>query len=165
VAEQAPRIGWGFDVHRFGPGSSVVLCGIVIDHNRGVEATSDGDVAAHAVMDALLGAVAAGDLGAHFRDDDPAMQNADSMSLVQRVVALITERGYRPVSIDVTVIAESLRIGPHRDLMRASLSQSLGIEVGSVSVKATSTDGLGAIGRDEGIAATAAAMVLPIEDQ
>lgn len=143
----------------------MVLCGIVIDHDRGVEATSDGDVAAHAVMDALLGAVAAGDLGAHFRDDDPRMQDASSIALVEQVVALIDERGYRPFSVDVTVIAESVRIGPHRDAMRASLSQSLGLDVGSVSVKATSTDGLGPIGRDEGIAATAAAMVLPTEGQ
>jgi 2-C-methyl-D-erythritol 4-phosphate cytidylyltransferase/2-C-methyl-D-erythritol 2,4-cyclodiphosphate synthase len=143
----------------------VVLCGIVIDHDRGVEATSDGDVAAHAVMDALLGAVAAGDLGAHFCDDDPRMQAASSIALVEHVIALIDERGYRPFSVDVTVIAESVRIGPHRDAMRASLSQSLGLDVGSVSVKATSTDGLGAIGRDEGIAATAAAVVLPTEGQ
>lgn len=165
MAEQTLRVGWGFDAHRFGPGSSVILCGVAIDHDRGIEATSDGDVAAHAVMDALLGAVAAGDLGTHFADDDPAMRGADSMSLLDRVVSVIAERGYRPASIDVTVIAQSVRIAPHREAMRSSLSRALMLDVGSVSVKATSTDGLGAIGSDEGLAAVAAATVVPFEGQ
>lgn len=140
----------------------MVLCGVVIPHVHGVEATSDGDVAAHAVMDALLGAVAAGDLGAHFRDDDHAMQDADSMQLLERIVAVVAERGYRPTSIDVTVIVESVRIAAHRDPMRVGLSKALGIDVERVSVKATSTDGLGAIGRDEGVAAAAVATVVPV---
>jgi 2-C-methyl-D-erythritol 2,4-cyclodiphosphate synthase len=163
VAEHPPRVGWGFDAHRFGAGPAVVLCGVVVDHDRGVEATSDGDVAAHAVMDALLGAVAAGDLGAHFADDDPAMEDADSMELLGRVVELVRERRYRPASVDVTVIVESIRVAPHRDAMRAALGSVLGIEAGAVSVKATSTDGLGAIGGDEGIAAAAVVVVVGSE--
>lgn len=155
-----PRVGWGFDVHRFGPGSVVVLCGVTVPYDRGVEATSDGDVAAHAVIDALLGAVGAGDLGEHFGVDDPEMEHADSMALLGRTVDLLAERGHRPVSIDVTVISESVRIAPHRDAMRNRLGEALGIATGSVSVKATSTDGLGAIGRDEGIAAAAIVIVV-----
>lgn len=154
------RVGWGFDAHRFGPGGPVVLCGIEVDHDRGIEATSDGDVAAHAVMDALFGAAAIGDLGGHFADDDPAMKDADSMALLQRAVSLLAERGFRPSSLDVTIISESVRVAPHREAMRASLARVAGLDVNAVSVKATSTDSMGAIGRDEGIAAAAIAVIV-----
>lgn len=158
--DATPRVGWGFDVHRFGPGSEVVICGVAVPHDRGVEATSDGDVAAHAAIDALLGAVAAGDLGEHFGVGDPEMEGADSMELLERTVGLLAEGGRRPYSIDVTVIAEAVRIAPHRDAMRRRLGEALGIAVESVSVKATTTDGMGAIGSNEGIAAAAVVVVI-----
>ncbi len=154
------RVGWGFDAHRFGPGGPVVLCGIEVDYDRGIEATSDGDVAAHAVMDALFGAAAIGDLGGHFADDDPAMKDADSMALLQRAVSLLAEHGFRPSSLDVTIISESVRVAPHREAMRASLARVAGLDVNAVSVKATSTDSMGTIGRDEGIAAAAIAVIV-----
>ena len=160
MADAPPRVGWGFDAHRFGPGGPVVLCGVEVDLDRGIEATSDGDVAAHAVMDALFGAAAIGDLGAHFADDDPAMQDADSMALLGRAVSLLAERGFRPSSLDVTIISESVRIAPHRDAMRASLARVANLDIGAVSVKPTSTDSMGMIGRDEGIAAAAVAVVV-----
>ncbi|GMQ86688.1 MAG: hypothetical protein BMS9Abin07_2279 [Acidimicrobiia bacterium] len=159
MAEGSSRVGWGFDAHRFGPGGPVVLCGIVVDDGRGVEATSDGDVAAHALIDALLGAVGLGDLGTHFASDDPDMQGADSMELLARVRRLVENESYRVGNVDVTIISQSVRVAPHREAMRAALSQVLRIDVDAVSVKATSTDGMGSIGADEGIAAAAVATV------
>jgi len=135
------------------------LCGVEVDHDRGIEATSDGDVAAHAVIDALLGAVGFGDMGTHFDDDDPAMQGADSMELLGQVVRLVGGDSYRVGNVDLTIISESVRIAPYRDVMRSSLAEALGIEVIDASVKATSTDGMGAIGADEGIAAVAVVLV------
>ena len=160
MADAPPRVGWGFDAHRFGPVGPVVLCGIEVDHDRGIEATSDGDVVAHAVMVALFGAAAIGVMGSHFADDDPAMQDADSMVLLKRAVSLLAEHGFRPSSLDVTIISESVRVAPHRDTMRASLARAAGLDVGAVSVKATSTDSMGTIGRDEGIAAAAIAVIV-----
>ena len=155
----ADRVGWGFDAHRFGGGGPVVLCGVEIGHDRGVEATSDGDVAVHALMDALFGAAALGDLGSHFGTDDPAMEAADSMELLARVVAAVSDAGMRIGNVDVTIIAESLRVSPHREAMRQNLAAALHIEVADVSVKATSTDGLGAIGSGDGLAAVAVAVL------
>lgn len=154
------RVGWGADAHRFTPSGRVLLGGVVVDEARGVEATSDGDVAAHALADALLGAAARGDLGSHFPSDDPAWEGADSMEILRRVVAIVGEAGLTVMSVDVTVIAQRVRVAPHRDAIRASLAGALCVEVETVSVKASTTDGMGFIGRDEGIAAVAVAVLL-----
>jgi 2-C-methyl-D-erythritol 2,4-cyclodiphosphate synthase len=153
------RVGWGADVHRFaGPGLTR-LGGVVVDESRGVEATSDGDVVAHAVADALLGAAALGDLGALFPSDDPRWGGADSMALLAEVVARVKEAGYRVSSVDATVIAEKVRVTPHREAIRQRLAEVLEVEAAGVSVKATTTDGLGFLGRDEGLAAVAVAVL------
>ena len=159
MAEDLPRVGWGFDAHRFGPGGPLVLCGIEVEQDRRLEATSDGDVATHAVIDALFGAGGIGDLGTHFGTDDPEMEGADSMVLLQRAVLQLADQGYEPSSLDVTIISESVRVAPHRDAMRIALAQAVGLDVGAVAVKATSTDSMGAIGRDEGVAAAAVAVI------
>ena len=153
------RIGWGFDAHRFSADGRVVLAGIVADDSRGVDATSDGDVPAHAVADAVLGAAALGDLGALFPSDDPAWIGADSMALLDEVMLRVMAAGYRVASVDVTVIAQSVRVSPHREAMRIALSERLGVDVSSVSVKATTTDGMGFLGADEGLAAVAVAVL------
>jgi 2-C-methyl-D-erythritol 2,4-cyclodiphosphate synthase len=151
----ADRVGWGFDAHRFGDEGPLVLCGVEIEYDRGVEATSDGDVAVHALMDALLGAASLGDLGSQFGTDDPAMHDVDSMELLARVVAAVVGAGLSIGNVDVTIIAESLRISPHRDAMRQSIASALAIDIARVSVKATSTDGMGAVGAGDGLAAAA----------
>jgi 2-C-methyl-D-erythritol 2,4-cyclodiphosphate synthase len=147
------RVGWGCDVHRFGGPGPTLLGGVVVDAGRGVKATSDGDVLAHAAADALLGAAALGDLGALFPSLDPRWQGADSMGLLADVVARVRAAGYRVVSLDATVVAERVRVAPHREAIRLRLAGVLGVESGAVSVKATSTDGLGFLGGDEGLAA------------
>ncbi|MEX2322193.1 MAG: 2-C-methyl-D-erythritol 2,4-cyclodiphosphate synthase [Acidimicrobiia bacterium] len=149
------RVGWGFDAHRFAEVGSVRLGGIVVDDRRGVVATSDGDVLAHAVADALLGAACLGDIGALFPSSDAAWADADSMDLLRRVVTLIAEAGYRIGSVDATVVAETVWVAPQRDAIRIALADGLGVDPAAVSVKATTTDGLGFLGRDEGIAAMA----------
>jgi 2-C-methyl-D-erythritol 2,4-cyclodiphosphate synthase len=149
------RAGWGFDSHRFTPEGRVLVCGVEAASDRGVEATSDGDVAAHAVADALLGAAALGDIGDLFPSADPQWHDADSMVLLTDVVRRLASAGFVVTSIDVTVIAETVRIAPHREAIRSSLAGVLGIPLDSVSCKATTTDGMGFIGRDEGIAAVA----------
>ncbi|GMQ92718.1 MAG: 2-C-methyl-D-erythritol 2,4-cyclodiphosphate synthase [Acidimicrobiia bacterium] len=153
------RTGIGYDAHRFGGDGPVVLAGISIEHSVGVLGTSDGDVAAHAVCDALLGAVAAGDLGTYFPSSDPQWEGADSLDLLRSCTALVTESGYSIGSVDVTIIAQSLRVTPHRELMRSRLAETMDIPMDRVSVKATSTDGLGWIGTDAGLAAQAIATV------
>ena len=153
------RVGWGFDAHRFAHTGAVLLCGVVADDERGVEATSDGDVPAHAVADALLGAAALGDLGAVFPSDDSAWRGADSMRLLAEVNARVAAAGFRPASIDLTVIAQSVRVAPHREAIRTALADCLGIGREAVSVKATTTDGMGFLGADEGLAAVAVAVL------
>lgn len=133
-----------------------MLAGVVVDRTRGIEAMSDGDVVAHAVADALLGALALGDLGVHFPSSDPEMEGIDSMELLARVVRRIEDRAHLVGNVDVTVVAQSVRVGPHRDEIRDRLASVLRIDRSSVSVKATTTDGMGSIGRDEGIAVAAA---------
>lgn len=155
------KIGSGIDVHAFGPGEHVTLCGVRIPHERGLVAHSDGDVAIHALCDAILGALALGDIGQHFPDSDPRYRGADSRKLLRAVVALATARGWRVGNVDITVLAEAPRIGPFRDAMRANLAADLGIATDCVSVKATTTEGLGAMGRREGIAAQAVALLVP----
>ena len=155
------KIGSGIDVHAFGPGDQVTLWGVRIPHERGLVAHSDGDVAIHALCDAILGALALGDIGQHFPDSDPRYRGVDSRTLLREVVVLATARGWRVGNVDLTVLAETPRIGPFRDAMRANLAADLGIATDCVSVKATTTEGLGAMGRREGIAAQAVALLVP----
>lgn len=159
MAERHTRVGWGFDAHRFRSDGAVVLLGVEVDQTRGIEATSDGDVAAHAVIDAVLGALAAGDVGDLFPSNDPEMDGADSMELLGRVLGQVGDAGYQVENIDVTVVSEAVRIAPHRQAMRGSLAKVLEVDVSAVSVKATTTDGMGSIGADEGIAAAAVVLL------
>lgn len=148
-------IGWGFDAHRFGGEAPVLLAGVVADAQRRLVGTSDADVVAHAVADALLGAAALGDLGTFFPSGDVRWQGADSMKLVDSVVSRCRTAGLVVDHVDVTVIAETVRVSPIREEIRRRLAAVLDVDVAAVSVKATSTDGMGFTGRDEGIAATA----------
>lgn len=149
----------GFDAHRFDDEPPVILGGVVVDSRRGVAATSDGDVAAHAVADAVLGAVRLGDLGEHFPSSDPRWENASSVDILSRVAEMASGEGCRISYVDVTIVAERVRVSPHRGPIAAGLAAACGIGVDRVSVKATSTDGLGFLGRDEGIAAVAVVTV------
>lgn len=153
------RVGWGFDAHRFGGPGVTLLGGVAVDERRGVEATSDGDVLAHAVADALLGAAALGDLGNLFPSAEPRWRGADSMALLAEVVSRVGRAGYRVSALDATVIAEKVRVAPHREAIRRRLAEVLGVQIEVVSVKATTTDGLGFLGRDEGLAAVAVAVL------
>ncbi len=156
-----PRIGHGYDVHAFGEGDHVVLGGVRIAHERGLVAHSDGDVLLHAVCDALLGAAGLGDIGVHFPDTDAAWAGADSRALLRRVVAALAEAGWLPGNVDATLICQAPRIGPHREAMRAHLAEDLGLDLTAVNVKATTTERLGFLGRGEGIAAHAVALIVP----
>ncbi len=149
------RVGWGFDVHPLNDEPPVILGGVVVDSTVGVHATSDGDVAAHAVCDAVLGAASLGDLGQHFPSTDPAWADASSLDLLRRVLDMAAHAGVRITFVDVTVVAEHVRVSPFREQIAAGLAGALGIAASNVSVKATTTDGLGLVGRAEGIAAMA----------
>ena len=153
------RVGIGYDIHRLEAGLPLTLGGVSLAHERGPVAHSDGDALAHAIGDALLGAQALGDLGMHFPDTDPRYRGMSSLTLLERIRALLTDHGARVVNVDSTLILESPRVHPHVAEMRDRLAEALGITPGSVSVKATSNEGLGAIGRAEGIAAMAVALV------
>jgi 2-C-methyl-D-erythritol 2,4-cyclodiphosphate synthase len=153
------RVGTGFDAHRLVPGRPLRLGGVALDFPRGLEGHSDGDCLIHALCDALLGAVAAGDMGQHFPSSDPRWRDASSVVFLAEVSRLVDERGWVVENVDATVMAEEPRLAPHTPAMRDRLSQCLGIPPGAVSVKAKSTDGLGAIGRREGIAAQAAVLL------
>lgn len=155
------RVGHGIDVHRFSNTGPVVLLGTLVDDVRGVDATSDGDVAAHALTDALLGAAALGDIGEIAPQDAPESEDADSMAILRDVAAAVRMAGFDIVNVDVTIVAQTVRIAPHRATMRHNVASTLGIEAGDVSVKATTTDGLGFLGNDEGLAAIATAMIAP----
>lgn len=156
------RVGWGMDVHPLDSDPPLLIGGVEVSGSMGVSATSDGDVLAHAVTDALLGACALGDLGDHFPSDDPAYRGADSLALLRSAVEMVAGAGLRPRQVDGTVIAEKVRVAPHRGRIRENLAQALGIPLSQVSVKATTTDALGFLGRGEGIAATAVVLVEPI---
>lgn len=147
-------VGWGFDAHRFGGSGPLLLAGVVADPGRGLLGRSDGDVAAHAVADALLGATALDDLGAHFPAEDVS-DGADSMEMLASVVARCRAAGLTINHLDVTVIGQTVRVSPIRDEMRRRLSEVLDVELSAVSVKATTTDGMGFAGLDEGMAAAA----------
>lgn len=153
------RIGNGYDSHRFAAGRRLVLGGVEIPSERGLDGHSDADAVAHAVTDALLGASGLGDIGRHFPPSDPQYKDADSMQLLARVVRLLEGRNFQPVNVDVTVVAEQPRIGPHADAMRERLAAVLGIAPDCVSVKGKSNEGMGWIGRGEGIAVYAVALV------
>jgi 2-C-methyl-D-erythritol 2,4-cyclodiphosphate synthase len=153
------RVGNGFDAHRLTRGRPLVLGGVHVEHDRGLEGHSDGDCLIHAVCDALLGAAAAGDMGRHFPSSDIRWKGASSLIFLEEVARLVGERGYRIENVDVTVIAQAPALAPHTEAMRQALSRGLGIGVEGVSVKAKSTDGLGALGREEGVAAQATVLL------
>jgi 2-C-methyl-D-erythritol 2,4-cyclodiphosphate synthase len=151
--------GLGYDCHPFAEGRRLVLGGVEIAHDRGLAGHSDADVLTHAVIDALLGAGALGDIGQHFPDTDERYRDADSIELLRAALAMLVERGLTVVHVDATVVIERPRLAPHRDRIRASLADALGIAVEHVSVKATRGEGMGFVGRGEGAAALAIATV------
>ena len=154
------RIGTGYDVHRLIEGEELWLCGVKIEHSHGLSGHSDADVAIHALVDALLGAIGAGDIGQHFPPSDPQWKGASSDRFLAHAATLVTAAGYAVGNVDVTIICEAPRIGPHRDAMCKRMAALLGVDIGAVSVKATTTEGLGFTGRREGIAAQAVATLV-----
>ena len=153
------RIGQGMDVHAFEAGDFVTLAGIQIPHTQGLKAHSDGDVILHALCDALLGALALGDIGQHFPDTDPAFKGADSRVLLKHVYQLILDRGYYLNNADITVACERPKLAPHNLAMRQSIANVLDVDVTQISIKATTTEQLGFTGRQEGILATATVLI------
>lgn len=153
------RVGFGFDVHRFQAGRDLWLCGVKVPHTEGLLGHSDADVALHALCDALLGAAAMRDIGYHFPDTDPAYKGADSKVLLARVAQLIGERGYEVGNVDITVCAEVPKLNPHVEKMRQTVADILRTDTDCVSIKATTTEGLGFTGRREGIAAYATCLI------
>ena len=153
------RIGHGYDVHRLVEGRNLILGGVEIPFEKGLLGHSDADVLAHAVMDALLGAAALGDIGKLFPDSDPAYEGADSLALLEQVVRVLGENGYTVGNVDATVLAQRPRLAPHIPLMREKIAAAMGIDPGRVSVKATTEEGLGFTGTGEGIAAHAVALI------
>ncbi|WP_353255790.1 bifunctional 2-C-methyl-D-erythritol 4-phosphate cytidylyltransferase/2-C-methyl-D-erythritol 2,4-cyclodiphosphate synthase [Hyphomonas sp.] len=156
------RVGKGFDVHAFEPGDHVTLCGVHIPHSAKLKGHSDADAAWHALTDAILGAVALGDIGDHFPPSDPRWKNADSALFLKHAQDLAAAKGYRIDSCDITVICEAPKVKPHREAMRARTAELLGLPLDAISVKATTTEGLGFTGRREGIAAEAIAVLAPL---
>ncbi len=154
------RIGNGFDVHRLVEGRPCIICGVDIPFELGLLGHSDADVALHALADALLGAAALGDIGKHFPDTDPRWKGADSRILLRRVVEILAGEGFRPCNADITIMAQAPKMLPHIEAMRANVAADLAIDLGRVSVKATTTEKLGFTGRKEGIAAMATALVV-----
>ena len=153
------RSGIGYDIHRLAPDRRLVLGGVAIEHPMGLVGHSDGDVLAHAIMDALLGAAGLGDLGKHFPSDDPGYKGADSLGLMRQVCALVAGAGHVVASVDATVIAQAPRLAPHVDAMRGKIAGAIGIDARRVSVKATTNDGIGAVGAEQAIAAIATALL------
>lgn len=159
------RIGHGYDVHRFGEGDFIMLGGVKIAHHQGLLAHSDGDVLIHALCDALLGACALGDIGKHFPDTDPSLAGIDSRELLRRVYQQIQLQGYKLGNADITVIAQAPRLSAHTDKMCAVLAGDLLVSPGQINVKATTTEKLGFVGRNEGIAAHAVVLVKPLDER
>ena len=153
------RIGSGYDIHPLDSGRALILGGVNVPYECGLRGHSDGDVLAHAIIDALLGAAALGDIGRHYPAKDGQWRDASSLDLLRRTTKLVVAARYRIVNIDATVIAEAPLLAPHIDAMRLALSKALGVEQSVVSVKATTSDGLGSLGRGEGIAALAVALL------
>lgn len=158
------RIGYGYDVHRLVPGRPLVLGGVEIPYELGLAGHSDADVLLHAIADAVLGAAGLGDIGEHFPDTDPAWAGADSRLLLRRVARLASGAGWRVVNVDATLLAERPRIAPYREEMRRRVAGALGIEPIQVGIKATTNEGLGFVGRGEGMAAHAVALLAPALD-
>jgi len=153
------RIGQGIDAHRLAPGRPLMLGGVAIPHDRGLEGHSDGDVLLHAIANALLGALGEGDLGRHFPSSDGSLRGIASIEILSRVMAMSRERGFRVVHLDATVIAQAPRLAPHQSAMEAVVAGALEIPAEAVNLKVTSTDGMGAIGRGEGMAAMAVVLL------
>lgn len=153
------RIGHGYDVHRLTEGRKCIIGGVDIPYEKGLLGHSDADVLVHAVMDALLGAAALGDIGLHFPDNDPSYEGADSLVLLKKVGELLEKEGYRVGNIDATILAQAPKMRPHIDTMRENIAASLGIPVKDVNVKATTEEGLGFTGKGEGIAAHAVCII------
>jgi 2-C-methyl-D-erythritol 2,4-cyclodiphosphate synthase len=160
------RIGHGFDVHKFSEpkdDSRIMICGVAIPYECELIAHSDGDVALHALSDALLGAAALGDIGHHFPDTDPEFENADSRELLKHVMNSVTDKKYKVGNVDITIMAQAPKMAPHIQTMRATIAQDLQLDIDQVNVKATTTEKLGFVGRKEGIAVEAVALLMPIE--
>ncbi len=153
------RIGHGYDAHRLAAGERLVLGGVTIPHDKGLAAHSDGDVALHALCDALIGAAGGGDIGKHFPDDNPSYENIDSRILLRRVIATLAEQGLRVGNADLTIVAEEPRLAAHVAQMRANIAADLGVDAKRVNVKATTTEKMGFVGRGEGIAAHAVVLL------
>ena len=153
------RIGHGYDVHRFTEGDFVILGGVSIPHSQGLEAHSDGDVLIHAICDALLGAIAAGDIGKHFPDTDPDNANVDSRLLLRQVLGLVQQKGWKLANLDSTIVAQAPRMSEHTDSMVDNLAADLQVKADCINVKATTTEQLGFTGRGEGIAAHAVVLL------
>ncbi|AEG01784.1 2-C-methyl-D-erythritol 2,4-cyclodiphosphate synthase [Methylomonas methanica] len=153
------RVGQGYDVHRFNDGDHIILGGVTIPYEKGLEAHSDGDVVLHALADAILGAAALGDIGKHFPDTDPNFKGADSRVLLRHVYKIVQEKGYNLVNADVTIIAQAPKMLPHIDAMRANIAADLLVDIDFINVKATTTEKLGFEGRKEGIAVQAAVLI------
>ena len=151
------RSGIGYDSHRLGPGRALVIGGVEIAHESGLEGHSDADVLTHALIDALLGAAGLGDIGEHFPDDEERWRDADSIELLRTVLARVREEGLAPINVDCTVVIEAPRLGPHKPAIRARLAEALGLEAACVNVKASTGEGIGFVGRGEGVAALAIA--------
>ena len=154
------RIGTGYDVHKLVEGRKLIIGGVEIPYEKGLLGHSDADVLVHAVMDALLGAAALGDIGKHFPDSDPKYKGADSLMLMREVKRILAENGYQVGNVDATIIAQAPRMSPHIDTMRRNIADALGLDVSKVSVKATTEERLGFTGRGEGISAQAVALIL-----
>ncbi len=154
------RVGQGFDVHAFEAGDHAILCGVKVPHDRKLKGHSDADVGMHALTDAIYGALADGDIGQHFPPSDPQWKGAESHVFLRHAVARASDRGYRLSNVDVTLICERPKIGPHAEAMRAALAAIMGVAVDRVSVKATTSEQLGFTGREEGIAALAVATLI-----
>ncbi|MGJ0429837.1 2-C-methyl-D-erythritol 2,4-cyclodiphosphate synthase [Methylobacter sp.] len=153
------RVGQGYDVHRFKEGEYIILGGVKIDYEKGLEAHSDGDVVLHALSDALLGAAALGDIGKHFPDTDPEFKGADSRVLLRHVYRIVQEKGYSLVNADITIIAQAPKMAPHISAMCRNIADDLEVDVDCVNVKATTTEKLGFEGRKEGIAVQAVVLI------
>lgn len=159
-ADPGFRVGMGFDVHPFALGRPLVLGGVTVPHEAGLAGHSDADVLLHAVCDALLGAAALGDIGRHFPDSDPAYRGISSVELLRRTAALLGAAGWRPFQVNACLLAEAPRIAPHSEAMRNAIATALGIPVANVGLTATTTEGLGFLGRREGIAAQAVCLIV-----
>lgn len=157
------RAGIGFDVHRFDPSRRLILGGVEIEGAPGLAGHSDADVVCHAIADAVLGAAGLGDLGTHFPDSDPAYAGASSLDLLARVASAVRGSGGEVQSVDATVLLESPKLAPHREQMRERIAAALGVDASAVSIKATTTEGLGTVGRGEGAACMAVALVRTVE--